>query len=110
MEGLDRDIALNLWVAIVSRFYDTLSNFYHRNSYSAYHIWKCDEIGLQVVRNCGMQVITRRGIKIVPNFFPKSRECITILRCVNAVGSSIHGFYLLKGKSQLKFFIKNCEV
>ena len=56
-----------------------------------------------------MLVIVNRGRKNVPKIFPKSREWITILCCVNAIGASIPGFYLFKGKNQLKNYIQNCE-
>ena len=109
-EGLDRDRALNLRPSIVSKFYDTLSNAYQKHSYSPNHIWNCDETGLQAGKNCGMRVIAKRGSKNVPKILPKGREWITILCCVNAVGASIPGFYLFKGKSRLRNYIKNCEV
>jgi hypothetical protein len=51
-----------------------------------------------------------RGSKNVPKILPKSREWITTLCCVNVVGASIPGFYLFKGKSQLRNYIQNCEV
>jgi len=56
-----------------------------------------------------MQVIAKRERRNVPKIFPKSREWITILSCVNAIGSSIPGFYLFKGKTQPKSYIQNCE-
>jgi len=37
-EGLDRDIALNLCPAIVSKFYDTLSSAYEKQYYAPNHI------------------------------------------------------------------------
>ena len=56
-----------------------------------------------------MREIAKRGSRNVPKILPKSREWITILSCVNAIGSSIPGFYLFKGKTKLKYYIKNCE-
>ena len=56
-----------------------------------------------------MRVISKRGCQNVPKNFPKCREWITILCCVNAIGTSILGFYLFKGKNQLKNYIQNCE-
>jgi len=93
---------LNLRPAVVQKFYDTLSSAYDKHSYGADHIWNCEETGLQAGRNCGMRVIAKRGSRNVPNILPKSREWITILCCVNAIGTSIPGFYLFKGKNQLK--------
>lgn len=46
----------------------------------------------------------------MPKILPKKRECITILSHVNAIGSSIPGFYLFKGKTQLKSYIYNCKL
>ena len=93
----------------MSKFYDTLSSAYEKHNYAPDHIWNCDETGLQAGRNCGMRVIAKRGSRNVPNIFPKSREWITILCCVNAIGASIPGFYLFWGKNQLKNYIQNCE-
>jgi len=102
--------ALNLRLAIVSKFYNTLFAAYEQHSYAPDHIWNCDEIGLHAGRNCGMRVIAKRGRKNVRKILPKSREWITILSCVNAIGSSIPRFYLFKGKTQLKNYIQNCEL
>lgn len=109
VEGLDRDKALNFRPAVVQKFYDTLSSAYDKHSYGVDHIWNYDETCLQAGRNCGMWVIAKRGSQNVPNILPKSREWITILCCVNAIGTSIPGFYLFKGKNQLKNYIQNCE-
>ena len=101
-EGLDRDRVLNLCPAIFSKYYNTLSAAYDQHSYAPNHIWNCDETCLQAGRNCGMQVISKRGSRNVPKIFPKSREWITIISRVNAIGSLIPGFNLFKGKNQLK--------
>ena len=45
----------------------------------------------------------------MPKILPKRMEYITILSCVNAIGSLIPGFYLFKSKTQLKNYIQNCE-
>jgi len=108
-EGLDRDKALNLGLAIVSKFYNTLSSAYEQHSHAPDHIWNCDETGLQAGRNCGVRVNSKRGRRNVHNIFPKGREWITNLCCVNAIGSSIPRFYIYKGKTQLKNYIHNCE-
>ncbi|XP_059077024.1 MFS-type transporter clz9-like [Cryptomeria japonica] len=65
--------------------------------------------GVQAGRNYGMQVIAKLGSRSVPQILSKSREWITILCCVNAVGHSIPGFYLFKAKRQLKNYIANYE-
>jgi len=56
-----------------------------------------------------MRVISKRGSQNVPKILPKRREWITILCCVNAIGTSIPCFYLFKGKNQLENYIQNCE-
>ena len=53
--------------------------------------------GLQVGRNYGMWVISKRESRNVPKSIPKRREWITIMCCVNAICASILWFYLLKG-------------
>lgn len=75
-----------------------------------HHISNYDETGLQARRNCGMWVISKRGSRNVPKILLKSREWITIRSCVNAIDSSITGFCLFKGKTQLKNYIQNCEL
>jgi len=57
-----------------------------------------------------MQVISKKGSRNVPNMLPKSREWITILCCVNAIGTSIPRFYLFKAKNRLQNYIQNCEL
>ena len=86
----------------MSKFYDTLSNAYQKHSYSPNHIWNCDETRLQAGKNCGMRVIAKRGSKNVHKILSKGREWITILCCENEVVVSIAGFYLFKGKGQLR--------
>ena len=62
IEGIDGDRYLNICRVVVSRFYDTLSSVYEKNSYPLDHIWNCDETRLQARRNCGMQVkLPREG-------------------------------------------------
>ncbi|KAH9288467.1 hypothetical protein KI387_032584 [Taxus chinensis] len=73
-EGLDRDRALNLRPAIVTKFYDNLAKSYGTYSYGAHKIWNCDETGLQAGRNCGVRVIAKRVSRNVPKVIPKSRE------------------------------------
>ena len=73
-------------------------------------IWNCDETGVQAGRNCGMKVIAKRGSRSVPYVFPKSREWITILCCVNVAGQRIPGFYIFKGQKQIKNYIAGCEL
>lgn len=92
---------------VMCKFYDTLSNAYEIHSYSPYRIWNCDETSLQASMNCGIQVIGKRGSMNAPKKNPKSKEWITILCCINAIGQSITGFYLFKGKTQMKKYIEN---
>ena len=82
---------------------------YDANHYEPTHIWNCDETGVQASRNCGMKVIAKLGSRSVPQILSKSREWITVLCCINAVGHSIPGFYLFKAKRTLKNYIANCE-
>ena len=70
VEGLDRDKSLNLRLAIMSKFYDTLSNSYHRHSYSTNHICNYNEARLQYGRNYNIRVIARRGGRNVPKIMP----------------------------------------
>ena len=95
---------------VVSKLYDTLSNAYEKHSYSPNHIWNYDDTSLQVGRNCGMRVISKRGSKNVPKIIPKRKEWMIIMCFINVVNASIPGFYLFKGKIQLKNYIKNYEV
>lgn len=57
-----------------------------------------------------MWVITKRRSRNVPNIFPRNKEWINILCCVNAIGISIPEFYILKCKNQLKNYIQHSEL
>ena len=97
-KGLDRDKDLNLHPAIVSNLYDTFSGAYEKHSYAPNHIWNCDETCLWFGRICGMRVIAKRGSRNMPICFPKSREWIIILGCVNATCSFIPCFLFIGRK------------
>lgn len=108
-EGIDNDRAINLRPEVVSKFYTTLVAAYDTGSYAPHQIWNYDEIGIQAGRNGSMRVLARRGSRNVSYILPKSREWLTILVCVNAIGQSIPSFYLFKGKKHLQNYIARCE-
>ena len=96
-EGLDRDRDINIRPVGFSKFYETILIVYKKHSYNPNHIWNFEITGLQVGRNYGMCVISKKGSKNVPKNILNSREWITIMCCVNAICASILWFYLLKG-------------
>ncbi|XP_059078002.1 uncharacterized protein LOC131876582 [Cryptomeria japonica] len=108
-EGLDKDQALCLRLAIVSTFYETLSKAYAANPYGPARIWNCAETRVMADRNEAMRVPARKGSWNVSYILSKSHEWITIVCCVNASRQSIPGFYMIKGKRLLHNYIAECE-
>ncbi|XP_059077123.1 uncharacterized protein LOC131876246 [Cryptomeria japonica] len=109
-EGLHKDEALNLRLAIVFSFYEILLKAYSTNPYGSAHLWNYDETGIQAGKNGAMGVLDRRGSMSVSYIIPKKLEWNTILCCVNSLGKSIPGFYLFKGKPQLQNYISKCDL
>lgn len=109
-KGLDKDRVVNLRPTIVVAFCDIPSTTYATNPYGPSHFWNCDETGVQIGINRAMRVLAKRGSKSISYIIPKSRECITIIYCVNAFSKSIPSFYLFMGKRQLHNYITNCEL
>ncbi|KAI5068921.1 hypothetical protein GOP47_0015222 [Adiantum capillus-veneris] len=56
-----------------------------------------------------MRVLAKKGSKVVYGITPDSREWLTILCCVNAVGSALPGYYIFKGKKAMQNYLMECE-
>jgi hypothetical protein len=48
--------------------------------------------------NRELGVLAKRGMNIVYNIIPKSRECLTINCVMNAARDILPGFYIFKGE------------
>jgi hypothetical protein len=77
--------------------------------YEASHIWNCDESGAQAGRNGGGRVLARTGAHSIHSIISKEREWLSVLVCVNAAGYHIPSFYIFRGKTFQRDYIKQCE-
>ena len=109
-QGLEEGCARGLNPSSVSSFYDNLQKAYERHEYSPSHIWNVDESGAQAERNGGgTLVFARRGSRSVHTTIPNSKEHLTVLSCVNAIGHHVPNFYIFKGKQKSRNYIIRCE-
>jgi hypothetical protein len=65
--------------------------------------------GVQAGRNGGGRVLAKTGAWSVHSIIPKEREWLSVLICVNAAGYYIPNFYIFRGKSFQRDYIKQCE-
>jgi hypothetical protein len=107
-QGLDSGRARGLCPENVSSFYENLEVMLARG-YEASHIWNCDESGAQAGRNGGGRVLAKTGARSVHSIIPKEREWLSVLVCVNAASFHIPNFYIFRGKSFQRDYIKQCE-
>jgi hypothetical protein len=106
-QGLEFARARRLCHKNMESFYANLAEVYQRYKYPPDHIWNSDESGAH--RNGGGRVWAKRGSINVQSLMPNEREWITMLSCINAVGQSIPGFYIFKGKRMREDYIAQCE-
>jgi hypothetical protein len=107
-QGLDAGRARGLCPSHVATFYDNMELMLTRG-YEASHIWNCDESGAQAGRNGGGRVLAKTGTRSVHSIIPKEREWLSVLVCINAAGYHIPSFYIFRGKSFQRDYIKQCE-
>jgi hypothetical protein len=107
-QGLDASRAKGLCPEHVSSFYDNLTTMLQQG-YEPSYIWNCDESGAQAGRNGGARVLAKKGVRSVHSIIPKEREWLSVLVCVNAAGYHIPSFYIFRGKSFQRDYIKKCE-
>jgi hypothetical protein len=107
-QGLDCGRARGLCPENVSSFYENLDVMLGKG-YEASHIWNCDESGAQAGRNGGGRVLAKTGARSVHSVIPKEREWLSVLVCVNAAGFHIPSFYIFRGKSFQRDYIKHCK-
>ena len=94
----------------VASFYDNLQVAYQQHAYPPSHIWNVNESGAQAGRSGGgTLVFARQGTKSVHSIVPNSKEHLTVLSCVNAVGHHVPNLYIFKGKIRHRNFILKCE-
>jgi hypothetical protein len=77
--------------------------------YGVDYIWNCDESGAQAGHNGGGRVLAKMGVQNVHSIIPKEREWLSVLVCVNAASYHIPSFYIFRGKSFQRDYIKHCE-
>ena len=54
-------------------------------------------------------MIARRGARRVHSIVPNQREWLSVLVCINAVGTSIPSFYIFHGRRFRQNYIEKCE-
>lgn len=74
-------------------------DMYCRCNYLDTYIWNCDESGVLVGRNGRGRILARRGIWSMHTTTPYEKEWLFVLSCINILGSSIPGLYILEGRS-----------
>jgi hypothetical protein len=107
-QGLDAGRARGLCPSHVATFYKNLEVLL-RTCFEPQYIWNCDESGAQAGRNGGGRVLARTGVPSVHSIIPNKREWLSVLVCVNPAGFYIPNFYIFRGKSFQRDYIKQCE-
>jgi hypothetical protein len=77
--------------------------------YEPSYVWNCDEYGAQAGKNGGGRVLAKTGVQSVYSIIPKEWEWLSVLVCVNVAGYHIPSFYIFRGKSFQRDYIKHCE-
>ena len=92
-------------------FYNLLEQIYSAHDFQPSHIWNSDETGVSAKGgNTSIKVIAKKGSKSVRHTIADDREWMSIMTCVNAVGSSIPNLYIFKKKTRpIIDYIRNCE-
>ena len=65
---------------------------------SPHLIWNCDETGISMEYS-PTAVVARRGTRNVPGRTSNSRQNITMMACINAVGTCMPPMFVIKGKT-----------
>jgi hypothetical protein len=108
LQGLNAGRAKGLCPSNVAIFCENLKTMLARG-YEISHIWNCDESGAQAGRNGGGKVLAKTGVRSVHSIISKEREWLSVLVCVNAAGFHIPSFYIFRGKTFQRDYIKQCE-
>jgi hypothetical protein len=53
--------------------------------------------------------LAKKGLQSVHSIIPKEREWLSVLVCINATGYHILSFYIFRGKTFQRDYIKKCE-
>jgi hypothetical protein len=92
-----------------SRFYDNLTTVITSQGYEASHIWNVDETRVQAVgRNNTLKVVAKKGSRDVNVRACDSREWLTILVCISAIGTFVPHYFIFKGTYLLQDYIQHC--
>lgn len=97
-ESLEMKRCIGLNKVSCSQFYDNLTTVITSHGYGASQIRNVDETGVQAVgRNNTLKVVAKKGSKNVNVRACDSREWLTILVCLSAIGTFIPHYSILKG-------------
>ena len=108
-EGLEMKRCVGLNKVSCSRFYDNLTTVITTHGYGASHIWNVDETGMQAQgRNNTLKVVAKKGSRNVNVRACDSREWLTILVCISAIGTFIPHYFILKGTYLLHDYVQHC--
>ncbi|CAC5361357.1 unnamed protein product [Mytilus coruscus] len=83
----------------VGRYFVNLHTQLTTNKLSPTEVWNMDETGLSLEHRPS-KVLAAEGIRSVPGKTGNSRECVTILPCINAAGEKMPPLVIVKGKTE----------
>ena len=108
-EGLEMKRCIGLNKVSCSQFYDNLTTVITTHGYGASHIWNVDETEVQVAgRNNTLKVVAKKGSKNMNVRVCDSREWLTILVGISAIGTFIPYYFIFKGKYLLHDYVQHC--
>ena len=110
-DGLEVRRALGFTKETTAGFYNLPQQVYNAQEYNPSHIWNSDETGISVGNgNSTIKVVAKKGSKAVRFTCPDNREWMSIMTCVNVVGSYIPKLYIFKRKTKPQInYIRDCE-
>jgi hypothetical protein len=72
VEGLEVCKAQGLTLASYNSFHTNMQSLYNQHNYITNHVWNLDKTRIQINKQFGTRVLTRRGSNVVYNTIPKS--------------------------------------
>ena len=108
-QGLEIARARGLCPNSAEMLYSNLEQLYNSYNYPPSHIWNYDKSGVQAGRSGGATLLAKKSSRSVHSIEPYQREHLSILSCINADGSSIPNFYILKGTYFLENYVVKCK-
>jgi hypothetical protein len=68
------------------------------HNYGLDHIWNFNETSIQVGKRVIISILAKQGSQQMYNTIPKAKEWLTINYVVNAIRTTLLGFFIFKGK------------